>query len=271
MTDQEPINWRPTSREWTEGTTMAVQLVSTLVLGPWGPPVAFLAQYLFTRRALLFDSYGGPAQAVNASGQAVSLPALRAAPATRQGVLSLNASLTDSARRQGLRMGDPVGLVVTNHTPTASAGGIPGGRLVVPARIGERVDVTVPQGTYSLGAFAGQRAVLFSRPDPFTATTGHTAVLGGRRLELGLPLAARPATPPFTRLITPVTATPPVMLGPAVRATRCHLCSATYSGYEAQQAHHRNAHSRTCWACGYTELHCDCLVGSLRRYWNGGT
>ncbi len=249
---------------------MAVQLVSTLVLGPWGPPVAFLAQYLFTRRELLFDSYGGPAQAVNASGQAVSLPALRATPTTRQGVLSLNASLTDSARRQGLRTGDPVGLVVTNHTP--AAGGIPGGRLVVPARIGERVDVTVPHGTYSLGAFAGQRAVLFARPDPFTAGTGHTAVLGGRRLELGLPLAARPAALQLARPIAPVAATRPVVHRPAaVRVTHCHLCSATYSGYEAQQAHIRNAHSRECWACGYTELHCDCLVGSLRRYWNGGT
>jgi hypothetical protein len=75
------------------------------------------------------------------------LSALHDRTAPQQATLSINSRLTDSARRMGLRNGDPVGVLLTGsglaHTRS---------RLVVPTRVGEQVRIAVPNGDYAVTA-----------------------------------------------------------------------------------------------------------------------
>ncbi|CCH34438.1 hypothetical protein ABZ816_37435 [Actinosynnema sp. NPDC047251] len=225
--------FHPTDAERREGYTLMAQFAASLVLGPIGPFAVFAARYLYDRRDALFDPSGRPVRAFDVSGTPVR-------PDLGGNVVTVRPNLTASAQASGLRQGDPVGLVLTgqqNHNG-----------LIVPARLGEPVDIAVPRGTYALGAFAARRDQLFTRAHPFTAVDGRTVTWGaGRALDLA------PRSRPT--LLTPTAAT---WATPVRRTTTPKPLRTQFRPPEP-----------TCWWCDYPESTCDCLIGEARRFWRG--
>jgi hypothetical protein len=237
-------SWRLTDAERNRGYTYLAEFAAVMVLGAAGPFAVLAARYLYERRNLIFGSSGAPAQAYDSADRAVGWSTL-ARPAAGSGTLSLRPQLSESARRLGVREGDPVGLVLTGHSYTTARSGlvVPArSGLVVPARIGQQVEVAVPRGTYSLGAFAGRRDQLFATAQPFAAAAGQNVVVGTRS-NLVLPLAANVVRPPLPVMRPPL---------PVVRPRPQRVVAAPPAA--------------TCWWCGYTDAHCGCLFGGVRRF-----
>jgi hypothetical protein len=197
----DELSWRLTDRERRQAFTAAVS-VASVMLGPLGPLAVWGFDYLYDRRDLIFNTVGTPIRAYTADRSALSLAALsssivqprlpgstlsRSVPS--QSTLTIDTSLTDSARRLGLRNGDPVSVTVTGHRYVQSRSG-----LVVPTRIGEQVNITVPSGSYSIAAFGSRRASLFSAHDPYSTVAGDNVTAFGPK-RLALPLTARAALP----------------------------------------------------------------------------
>ncbi|MBE1484376.1 hypothetical protein [Plantactinospora soyae] len=247
-------SWDLTDEERRRGRSALVQSVTSLAFGVAGPPAAWLGQYLYDRRDLIFNRYGTPRRAFDAGGHALDLSRVGRPSATRPATLSLQTGLTNAVRQLGLREGDPVTLVLVGQLSVRSGSG-----LVVPALVGDQVELAIPMGTYSLTALASPRDTLFAEPDPFRAVTGRTVALGGHQ-TLALPLTARqPAT--WARSTTPS--------APAALLTRCTCPECTRRRpVRTGQVRFRPT-GPVCWSCGLTESSCDCLVGSIRRWWEG--
>lgn len=185
-TDQ---SWRLTDRERRQAFSAALAVFST-VLGPLGPLAVWGLEYIYDRRDLIFNVAGAPVSAYTADRSALNLTALSnniAHSRATQSTLSIDTSLTDAARKLGLRNGDPVSLTVTGHRYIQSRSG-----MVVPTRIGDRVNITVPSGSYSIAAFGSRQDNLFSTHDPYTSVAGDNITAHGRR-QLALPLTPRAA------------------------------------------------------------------------------
>lgn len=215
----DDLSWQLTDRERRKAFFAAAAALST-VLGPFGPLAVWGLEYLYDRRDLIFNSAGAPVRAYTADRSALNLTALSSAivqPRLAQSTLSIGTSLTDSARKVGLRNGDPVSVTVTGHRYLQSRSG-----LVVPTRIGERVNVTVPSGGYSVAAFGSRREKLFSVHDPYGTVAGDNITAYGRR-QLALPLTARPA---LASTPAPV-AGPAWQKGGALAARTCLWCGLT--------------------------------------------
>ena len=180
MTRTRPA-WQLTDQDRRRALA-AVLAVTTGFFGRPAPLVRWGFDYLYDRRDLIFATSGTPIQAMATDRSVLPLSALHGIMAPRHATLSINTRLTDSARRAGLRSGDPVGLLV--------AGGTAG--LVVPTRIGERMKITVPSGTYSVTAFGSRLESLFTVPAPYRVAAGRTATLRGGSRALALPLAREP-------------------------------------------------------------------------------
>lgn len=182
-------SWQMTEEERRKAYSTVVQVASSF-LGPFGPVVMWGFDYLYDRRGLIFSTAGEPVQAIASDGSAIRLPLLSRAAAgpqvaRPQATLAIGTTLGESARRLGLRNGDPVSMLVTGH----SFAGVRSG-LVVPTRIGEQAKVSVPAGTYSVAAFGARQAALFGSKDPYQAAAGNTTVASGSG-QLALSLAAR--------------------------------------------------------------------------------
>lgn len=181
-------SWQLTEQERRNAYSTAVAVASSF-LGPFGPVISWGFDYLYDRRDLIFSPAGAPVQAIASDGSAVRLPLLSQAAARPQATLAISTTPGESARRLGLRTGDPVTMLVTGHSFAGARSG-----LVVPTRIGEQAKVSVPAGTYSVAAFGARQASLFSSKDPYQAAAGNTIVAGGSS-QLALSLAARAALP----------------------------------------------------------------------------
>lgn len=212
----DELSWQFTPRERRQVFSAAVAAFST-VLGPLGPLAVWGFEYIYDRRDLIFNSAGAPVSAYTADRSALNLTALSnnvVQPRLTQSTLSIDTPLTDSARRSGLRSGDPVSVMVTGHRYVQSRSG-----LVVPTRIGERVNVTVPRGSYSVAAFGSRRESLFSAHDPYSTVAGDNITAQGRR-QLTLSLTARSAL-----ASTPAPATRPAWSNGGTLAPRtCLWC-----------------------------------------------
>ncbi|MFC0433908.1 hypothetical protein [Kutzneria buriramensis] len=184
MAAEQSQSWRLTDDERRKAVSSAASFVASLI----GPGAEFLVwgfEYFYNRRDLIFNGSGAPAQAFTAQATPVRLSAL--ASNTSGGRLSINTPLTAAAQRAGLRTGDPVSVVLSGHQFTQSRSG-----LVVPTRIGDRVQVSVPNGTYSAAAFGSGRQALFTAKDPFQTVAGGNVLLTGRG---GLDLSLTTRTP----------------------------------------------------------------------------
>lgn len=177
-------SWQLTDQERRKACAAFVA-VGASFLGAFAPVIMWGFDYLYDRRNLVFDAGGAPVQAIASDGSAVRLAALGQSAAGAQATLDVSTTLGDSARRLGLRNGDPVSMLVTGHTFAGPRSG-----LVIPARIGEQARVTVPAGSYSVTAFGSRQASLFSTMDPYQAAAGGTTAVNGNR-QLALPLTAR--------------------------------------------------------------------------------
>jgi hypothetical protein len=184
-------SWRWTAEERRE-LGLGLAEVATAALGiPAGGAVRTFVRYFYKRRHLLFDKLGSPNKAYNYQGKGVRLATLARPTASSPGQLRLHIDLTQSALDQGLRNGDPVTVVLTGHAYVRTPSG-----LVVPARVGEPVDLAVPQGNYNLAAFGSRQDLLFTTPDPYT-TLGGGSIGVGNGQEFAVPLTARPQLPPL--------------------------------------------------------------------------
>ncbi|HVK21489.1 MAG TPA: hypothetical protein VM677_09045 [Actinokineospora sp.] len=194
MTGEDFTSWRTTGTERRRAFMSVVQAASTFA-GPFGPLVAWGFEYVYDRRDLIFNRSGTPLRAYTAEGTALGLAALGTPGVLQLGTLSLNPELTQQARSLGLRDGDPVSVVITGHKFVQGRSG-----LVVPARIGTPLTVSVPRGDYTVSALGSKRDSLFTTGDPYTAMAGADLSVG-RTTEATLSLRSR-------RLILPATETP---------------------------------------------------------------
>lgn len=217
-------SWQLTDQERRKAYTAAVAVASSF-LGPFGPVVMWGFDYLYDRRDLIFNPAGAPVQAIASDGSALRLAALSQPAAGPRATLAINTTLSDSARRLGLRNGDPVSMLVTGHSFAGARSG-----LVVPARIGEQAKVTVPAGKYSVTAFGSRQASLFSAKDPYQVAAGNTALAGGSR-PLALALAARAPLlgtyPPARVQGTGVNWAQAIQNAPVLTPRRCLYCGQT--------------------------------------------
>lgn len=217
-------SWQLTDQERRKAVSAVVTMASSL-LGPWGPLIVWGFDYLYDRRDLIFNADGAPVQAIASDGSALRLAALSQPAARPQATLAINATLGDSARRLGLRNGDPVSMLVTGHTFVGARSG-----LVVPARIGEQAKVTVPAGSYSVTAFGSRQASLFSAKDPYQVAAGNTTMISGNR-QLALSLAARAPVlgtyPQAPVLGTSLNWAPASRNTPLLTPRRCLYCGQT--------------------------------------------
>jgi hypothetical protein len=160
----------------------AVVAVASSFLGPFGPMVMWGFDYLYDRRDLIFNTAGVPIRAIASDSSVLRLSTLSLPSGPSHATLAIDTALTGSARRLGVRKGDPVSLLVTGHSYVQPRSG-----LVVPARIGEQIKVVVPSGNYSVTAFGSNQESLFATPDPYQVVDGSTTLLdGSRRLTLSL-------------------------------------------------------------------------------------
>lgn len=243
-------SWQLTDVERRKAVTSVVSALSAFI-GPFGPLAMWGFDYLYDRRDLIFGTSGTPLRAYTATSTPLALLALTQRINGPQSTVSIKPKLTDSARDLGLCKGDPVSLVVTGHTAAQSRSG-----LVVPARIGERVAITVPNGGYSLAAFGGKNTALFTTHDPYTVLTGRNVKLSeSRDLSLRLdvrPQAVGPSKPQPLRSDVCVWCAKPIPGGqrlihnficPAVpRNFTCHRCGALFSTNAQLFDHTRSAH-----------------------------
>ncbi|GAA4465902.1 hypothetical protein [Phytohabitans houttuyneae] len=176
-----------TEQEWRRLREAFVQSAAGFFFGPAGPVVAWAGQCLYDR--LTFNRSGAPARAFDATGRALNLSTVGRPSAARPATLSLYTGLTGAVRQLGLREGDPVTLVLVGQPYLRSASG-----LVVPALVGDQVELAVPLGPYTLTAFASRRDALFTEPDPFRAVAARQVNLGARQ-TLALPLTPRQPVP----------------------------------------------------------------------------
>ncbi|NUT96427.1 MAG: hypothetical protein HOY78_30805 [Saccharothrix sp.] len=297
MTDNP---FRLTDDERRQGYALLADFTASLLLGPLGPFAVLAGRYLYDRRDAIFDRMGGrPVRAFDATGRPHGLSTLSSGALS---TLAVRPVLTEAARGLGLREGDPVSLVLTGQRFTSARSG-----LVVPARIGQRVEVSVPEDTYSLGAFAGRAGELFTRAHPFRVAAGQAVVASGRSgmvLNLDASPALRPGgttprNPAAARLWTPGSPAPrptaaggfvtprPTAAGGFVAPWRTSAGDApvprpTAAGgvfvprpASGPRFHHPSGvrqptpAASVCWWCGAVDQHCDCLVGAVRRFWNG--
>lgn len=184
--------------------------------------VSQLVEIAYRRRDLIYDTLGVPRQ-VHTANRMLPLSSL-ATPAGAN-TLSINITITDAAQRLGLRQGDPVTVMVAGHNYVSDRSG-----LVVPARIGQPVDISLPAGDYSLAGLGARRETLLTASDPYNTMGGGTVQIAGQRW-LDLPLAARNTVPP------PLGSR---QLG--LQRVRCRWCSATFVSTWARDAHFRREH-----------------------------
>lgn len=250
--------WRLTEEERRRGFSTTLQLISGLIGGPIAPLIVWAGEIVYERRHLLFSALTAPRQVLNLEGeglplkgisQRVDAASLIAQFSPKREVISFSPELTKSARAVGLRRGDPVSVVLASRTFTSTRSG-----LVVPARVGERVQVTVPRGDYSLAAFGSKRASLFSVRDPFTAVGGSN-ISQGPRQELELPLRGRSSiqAPVPSRTVPCLWCHKSVTIEALAIHTRlfcpkrppliaCPNCNATFYFQQALQEHERTQH-----------------------------
>jgi hypothetical protein len=272
MADTGSSRWRLTEKESKDGLIAAVQMASNFVVPGFGPLLVWGASIIFERRRELYNAVFKPFQAINLEGERQELTGIgqyvNGMPiadllSPRRQVISFRADLTKSAREAGLRWGDPVSVVIGNQNFTSTKGG-----LVVPARIGESVDVTVPQGDYSLAAFGSKRESLFVARNPYTAIGGSN-VSQAKRQEVELPLRnwnlilVPKQSPQFCRwcgqsysssVVAHVLICPQ---SPLLRA--CDKCGQKFMGEQALKDHQATAHpivlsSYTCPFCKRTVI-----------------
>ena len=168
-----------------EGWRLAAAGLELLV--PGATLLMQLAESAYKRRDLIFDKLGMPRQAY-ASGKSLPLRSLTN-PADANS-LSINITITDAAQRLGLRHGDPVTVMVAGQSYVNDRSG-----LVVPARIGQPVAVSLPAGNYSLAGLGARRESLFTAPDPYSAMAGGAVQVAGPSWA-NLPLTARNTVTP---------------------------------------------------------------------------
>ena len=176
--------WQLTDQERRRALAAVVAVASSF-LGPFGPMVMWGFDYLYDRRDLIFSTTGVPIRAIASDSSVLRLSALSLPSGPSHATLSINTTLNNSARRLGIRKGDPVSLLVTGHSYVQARSG-----LVVPARIGEQTKIIVPPGNYSVTAFGSKQESLFTTPDPYRVVDGDTTPLDGNR-KLSLSLAPR--------------------------------------------------------------------------------
>lgn len=182
-------SWRLTDRDRRQSFTAMVAAMSS-TLGALAPLAVWGFDYLYDRRDLIFTGVGVPARAYTSDGVKLALSALTG---QEQAGLAIDTTLTASARASGLREGDPVSLVVSGHNYVRARSG-----MVVPSRIGERVNITVPSGGYSVTAIGSRKDSLFSTPDPYDALAGKTLQVSGRgQVALSLTARAKPVFVPI--------------------------------------------------------------------------
>jgi hypothetical protein len=178
--------WQLTDKERRRALAAVIAVASSFI-GPFGPMIMWGFDYLYDRRDLIFNTSGVPIQAIAADSSLLQLSTLSLPSGPSDAALSINTTLDASARKLGIRKGDPVSLLVTGHSYVQAANG-----LVVPARIGEPVKIVVPPGQYSVTAFGSKQESLFTTPDPYRVADGNTTLLEGRH-KLALSLASREA------------------------------------------------------------------------------
>ncbi|MEV7045070.1 hypothetical protein [Amycolatopsis sp. NPDC051061] len=121
MTGTQP-SWRLTAQE-RRTVAGAVAAVAASFLGPIAPLIALGVDYLYDRRDLMFTPAGTPVQAIAADRSVLPLSALHDRTAPQQAALSINTRLTDSARRMGLRNGDPLEAAASPMPEAGSSSG----------------------------------------------------------------------------------------------------------------------------------------------------
>jgi hypothetical protein len=217
MNDGQYRSFLPTSDEKWRLATAALE-----AFVPGSTLFTQLVEYAYRRRDLIYDTLGIPRQAYSA-GKVLPLRSL----ATPGGAntLSINITITDAAQRLGLRQGDPVTVMVAGHDYVSHRSG-----LVVPARIGQPVDISLPAGDYSLAGLGARRETLLTAPDPYSTMGGGTVQVAGQRW-LDLPLTARNTVPP-----------PLGHRQVGLQRVRCRWCSATFVSSWARDAHFRREH-----------------------------
>ncbi|MFI9815756.1 hypothetical protein [Saccharothrix variisporea] len=280
--------FRLTDDERRQGYALLADFTASLLLGPLGPFAVLAGRYLYDRRDAIFDRLGGrPARAFDATGRPHGLSTLSTGALS---TLAVRPVLTDAARGLGLREGDPVSLVLTGQRFTSARSG-----LVVPARIGQRVEVSVPEDTYSLGAFAGRAGELFTRAHPFRVAGGQAVTASGRSgMVLNLdaspalrpggttprnPAAARWWTAGPTGLLSPRPTPPGGLVSPRPtppgglrfprESTGGPVVPRPASGPRFDRPTGVRQSATACWWCGAADNRCDCLIGAVRRFWNG--
>ena len=158
-------------------------------LGPTTPLIALGVDYLYDRRDLMFTTTGTPVQAIATDRSVLPLSALHDRTAPLQATLSINTRLTDSARRMGLRNGDPVGVLVTGSGLAYAK------RARRPDTDRREIRIAMPNGDYAVTALGSREKSLFTVAAPYQVAAGNTTTPRNRKRELALPLAATCITP----------------------------------------------------------------------------
>lgn len=240
-------SWRANHGERRRAVSAALQVASAFTGGLWAPFLVWGLEFVYDRRDLIFDRRGAPARAYTAARLPLRLSSLATATGTAQtATLSITAPLTAAAQQLDLRGGDPVSVVVSGHQYVRDRSG-----LVIPPRIGDRVDVSVPYGNYSLAAFGGRREALFSTKDPYSMVAGGNVSVTGRG-QFDLSLVKRntvlPAVPTAGLVGRPTSATiQPWLVSPGFR--RCAVCGARVANM-LQHVHTCPMRVRYCPRCG---------------------
>ena len=250
-------SWGFTDRE-RRGMYVAAAAAMSTFLGPWGPLAVWAFEFVYDRRDLIFNAAGTPVRAYTADRSPLGLSTL-ARPG--QSTLSIDTTLTASARRLGLRDGDPVSVSLTGHNYAQAPSG-----LVIPARLGRPLTVTVPSGDYAVAAFGSRRENLFSRHDPYQTIGGsNVSAQGVRRIALPLNARAMPVLAPAARLPigwcmycnqplpanallhTMVCPSKPGRITGQLVRPRCEWCELRFTDERTRRAHMRDAHPVFTW------------------------
>ncbi|MEU1407938.1 hypothetical protein ABZ471_37425 [Streptomyces sp. NPDC005728] len=228
---------------WVRGILDALSLLA----GPIGPLLVAGGEYVYRRRHLLFGANGQPLQAVGLMGDSPPVTYGRwdhlDAAATLGGlggwqqVVSVVPQLDSPARRSGLRDGDPVSLLLAGSTGTAQRNG-----LVIPAWIGQRLDVTVPRGEYTIAGMGASRDTLFTARDPVRAA-GALRLPAGNHPTAPLALQPRSALTSPTLKVVECRWCHRLVVNPTAHALICpcrplpYRCDACGKGFTTENAH----------------------------------